>query len=530
MTNQVDFYQAVVSLPSPPTNVSVGATPDGVTLTWRPPALHKEIKGYLVYSSKGSGGPFQLLTREPVAGTTFIDRSGDRVRRRFYVLTSVEHSGLESGYSAEVTAATPEQPVFVRRFYEAEQAKVERPVVLRRDAMGASNMHYVSASDYLASKLQGPGRAVVTLVAPKTAEYRLLGRARAEKGQEKARADLALDGRALDPWEIEGGIWRWHEAGRFSFSRGEHRLEWSPANSTFELDRICITDDEAFAPEGAGLCDAVAPPRIAGLQASHVGSCEIGLSWVAVECRDLCYYNVYCSRQPDVGPSQATRIGSPYGAALLDWGLRPGTTYTYRVTAVDRAGNEGSPSDALAATTAPLARHRVMMEAETAQVSGDARVIEDADASGKRAVRVPELGTTGKYPRLIPGKATGAIRFAGEIPADGTYVVWARLRSTWREASLQLRVKGNRHRWPITFGYHHEKGYCIWGRGAKTSYIYCWCIARTNTCPDPRPFQFELKKGECRVELGNIREGLSVDQLVLTNDFSWVPEGVRNYY
>lgn len=531
MTNQVDLYQAIVSLPSPPTNVSVEATQDGAMLMWRPPALHKEIKGYLVYSSKRSGGPFQLLTREPVAGTTFTDRSGGRARLRFYVLSSVEHSGIGSGYSAEVcAAAATEHPALVRHFYEAEQGKVEQPVVLRREAAGASNMHYVSASDYLASKLQKPGRTVLTLVAPKTAEYRLLGRARAKKGQGSASAELALNGRAVGPWEIEGGTWQWHEAGRFSFSRGEHRLEWRPASSAFELDRLCVTDDPAFVPRGTGLCDAVAPPRVSGLQVSHVSRYDVALLWTPIKCDDLRHYNVYCSRQPDFAPSQSTRIGSPYRTALLDWGLRPGTTYTYRVTAADRYGNEGQPSEAVAVTTGPLAAHRVTMEAEIAQVSGDVRSIEDAEASGGKAAWVPELGTTGKYPRLVPGKATGSIRFAADVPADGTYVVWARLRSTWREASLQLSVKGNRHRWPISFGYHHEKGYCIWGRGAKTSYVYCWYVARTNTCPDPRPFQFELKTGECRIELSNIREGLSVDQLVLTNDFSWVPDGLRNYY
>jgi hypothetical protein len=119
------------------------------------------------------------------------------------------------------------------------------------------------------------------------------------------------------------------------------------------------------------------------------------------------------------------------------------------------------------------------------------------------------------------------------VPTDGTYMIWGRFRSVWREAALTLILDNNRKdstRWPITFGYYHEKAYMIWGRGATASYIFCWCEARRNTCPDPRPFLFKLQKGRHRLDIEDVGEGLSVDEIAVTNDFSWAPEGVRNYY
>ena len=108
------------------------------------------------------------------------------------------------------------------------------------------------------------------------------------------------------------------------------------------------------------------------------------------------------------------------------------------------------------------------------------------------------------------------------------------MRSIWPNATLDLQIDGQSvgsGSWGIDFGYYHEKGYMIWGPRAATSYIYCWCPVRTNTCPDPRPFLVELSEGTHRLEVQGVGEGLSIDQIVITNDLSWRPEpGPLNYY
>jgi hypothetical protein len=537
MANAVNFYQAVVSNPLPPAGLAAKAREGGVALAWEAPALHKEIAGYIVYRSEESGRGYRQITPRPVAGTNFTDGTAVKGRTYYYLVSSIEHSGLESGYSCEVCATPPSDPAWrgqkVRQFYEAEFAGTEQPVTVRRAPLDTSNMHYVSASDYLGQKLQRRGGATFAVQAPKEGTYRLLARARVKEGARGAAADLAVDGKRLGEWKIEGKDWRWRAApAGFSLSEGRHSLAWVPKDSAFELDRICLTDDDRFVPRGLGLRDETAPPGVAGLKATGDGPFAVALTWEGVNVRDFSHYNVYASREPGFEASQGTRVGSVYKPAFLDWGLRPGTAYGYRVTAVDRAGNEG-PAAKATARTERLQTATILVEAESGRASGQALVQDDPAASGKKAVWVPELGTTGKPTYYVPGKAKGALSVEFSVPTDGTYMIWGRFRSVWREAALTLILDNNRkdsRRWPITFGYHHEKAYMIWGRGATASYIFCWCEARTNTCPDPRPFLFKLQKGRHRLDIEDLGEGLSVDEIAVTNDFSWAPEGVRNYY
>jgi fibronectin type 3 domain-containing protein len=542
MTGNVELYQAVVSKPLPPVAVSAQARPDGVTLSWEAPALHREIAGYHAYRSRESGRGFVQVTPEPVSATSFTDTTAVRGNTHYYVLTSVEHSGLESAWSAEVSATPPSGAKWtgpIRHFYEAEFAAFTPPLVQRRDPLGASNLHHVSASDYLADRLTQRGEAAFGLNVPLSKTYRLLVRARAKAGTEGALAALTMEGRPVGECKVASADWEWVVAAdRLQLTRGRRRLGWSPADSAFELDCLCLTDDPRYAPTGRGPGDQEPPAEVAGLTATETAEYEVALKWDAATDPDVSHYNVYASRSPGFTPSQATRVGSQYRPAFLDWGLKPGTTYAYRVAAVDRAGNEGAASAEVTATTQPLTVGQVVIEAETAQLAGEAMVHDEPEASGGKATWVPELGTTGEYPNLVRGKATGDLAAEFLVPLDARYRIWARMRCLWPHAAVGLFIDGRRvgntpweMPWEVDFGYYHEKGYMIWGPRAATSYVYCWCPARTNTCPDPRPFLVELGKGTHRLELRGIGEGLSIDQVVLTNDLSWRPEpGPLNYY
>ena len=47
---------------------------------------------------------------------------------------------------------------------------------------------------------------------------------------------------------------------------------------------------------------------------------------------------------------------------------------------------------------------------------------------------------------------------------------------------------------------------------------------------DPRQLRITLSAGEHALKISNIRAGLDVDAVVLTSDFSWIPDGSINYY
>jgi hypothetical protein len=76
-----------------------------VTLTWT--ASTSTVSGYNVYRSTVSGGPYTKLTGSPIAATTYMDMSVAAGQTYFYVVTSVDTSGVESANSAEVSALVP---------------------------------------------------------------------------------------------------------------------------------------------------------------------------------------------------------------------------------------------------------------------------------------------------------------------------------------------------------------------------------------------------------------------------------------
>lgn len=63
-------------------------------------------------------------------------------------------------------------------------------------------------------------------------------------------------------------------------------------------------------------------------------------------------YRIYRSTEPDFTTGPLTYAGTAKGLSYKDKGLLADTNYYYKITAVDLQGNEGSPSEAISATTA----------------------------------------------------------------------------------------------------------------------------------------------------------------------------------
>lgn len=93
MLGDCDFYVAVRKLPDPPGNVRRS----GDKLTWEPPEHSKELAGYYVYCD---GKP---TSRMPLRQTSL---SGLKAGGQ-YVVTAVEHSGLESPRADRQAPAPP---------------------------------------------------------------------------------------------------------------------------------------------------------------------------------------------------------------------------------------------------------------------------------------------------------------------------------------------------------------------------------------------------------------------------------------
>ena len=149
--------------------------------------------------------------------------------------------------------------------------------------------------------------------------------------------------------------------------------EWSGLESEY------LTADT-----GELVVDSVAPcvpgmPRLV-----EAGPDAVILSLESIDADDVDHYNVYVSDTTSGVPSNATLVGSPRHERFVDWGLAPDTAYVYRVTAVDRHGNESGPSEPLRVRTEQAAKpvvHRIEVSAP-GQGEPQAAVSFDAPADG----------------------------------------------------------------------------------------------------------------------------------------------------
>jgi Abnormal spindle-like microcephaly-assoc'd, ASPM-SPD-2-Hydin/Immunoglobulin domain len=76
-----------------------------VTLTWT--ASTSSVAGYNVYRSQVSGGPYTKLDSSAVTATSYVDSTVSAGQTYFYVVTSINSTGVESADSAEVSATVP---------------------------------------------------------------------------------------------------------------------------------------------------------------------------------------------------------------------------------------------------------------------------------------------------------------------------------------------------------------------------------------------------------------------------------------
>ncbi|HEX5090526.1 MAG TPA: LamG-like jellyroll fold domain-containing protein [Nocardioides sp.] len=96
--------------------------------------------------------------------------------------------------------------------------------------------------------------------------------------------------------------------------------------------------------------DTTAPSAPAGLTATPVSTSRIDLGWTAsTDNVGVTGYSV--ERCQGTGCTAFAEVGTPTGTAFSDTGLSAGTTYRYRVRAVDAAGNVGAYSSIVTTAT-----------------------------------------------------------------------------------------------------------------------------------------------------------------------------------
>ena len=107
----VSFQRTLeLSPPGTPLNVAAEGTAESITLTWDQ-SFNSDIRGYRLYSSLTSGGPYNLVNDDLTDAIAYYeDADLPPLTRRYYVVAAVDSSGNEGNTSGEIEATTTLEP------------------------------------------------------------------------------------------------------------------------------------------------------------------------------------------------------------------------------------------------------------------------------------------------------------------------------------------------------------------------------------------------------------------------------------
>jgi len=207
-------YVVVVKQPDPPRGLLATRADDeeAVRLTWRAPASHREVAGYMVYRRK-QGGALTPITREPITSCEHID--GSPTDSSYYV-RAVEHSGLYGDCSSAVSL-------------------VRADVLDSYDVTGCT---YVAPGDRPTSDRREVGVRV-----PIAGDYVIWGRGRAYREREVLH--VSVDGRGLPDVQIEGRDWHWLRLASCRLTAGEHTIGLA-REETYRVDQTNRVENPGF--------------------------------------------------------------------------------------------------------------------------------------------------------------------------------------------------------------------------------------------------------------------------------------------
>jgi|APSaa5957512622_1039677.scaffolds.fasta_scaffold04514_2 PKD repeat protein len=437
-----DVYVAVVRYPQPPKNLRR----QGNALMWQEPRRNAEIKGFRLYRSAESGRDYARVEKDLLRGTSHqlpADSEG------CYVLTSVEHSGLESRVFSNEVRVGPEAPF--RHFYQLEAGEITNPMVPFFEPAEANGAYAVAVTDpelvYKKRLEDGlTGSVTIQVQIPQPGSVRVLARVRGMSTLERAshtrgwpQTDdapsgsftLRINGKAAGNVPVSGPAWRWvrADAGTVEVGKGIVELELTTSDAGIAADSILVTDDPGFTPVGRGQTPEKLSAIPTRLRAETFGpedaeilkakTPRIKFVWDPVKApQGVSHYNVYRGDGESFAATPENLLGSPAKAAFLDCGLEAGKTVYYRVRAVDAWGNQSPPSAVVALkATSPSVQATFKIRAESGPGKGTTYQF-DAAASRTDAGQINSWQWT-----FGDGTSAQGTKTTHAYAAPGTYIV-----------------------------------------------------------------------------------------------------------
>jgi hypothetical protein len=152
----------------------------------------------------------------------------------------------------------------------------------------------------------------------------------------------------------------------------------------------------------------------------------------------------------------------------------------------------------------------VWLEAEAGQLSSFMRIATNAEASASQYVWVPPSPVWVGEPHQIEG----SVHYRFHVPQDGTYVIWGRVRAGGpTENSFYVALD--------------DSAFFAWHVRASSAQTWSWDVISDRPSLAPRdfstPFLFALGAGEHTLMVLQRESGTQLDQLLITNDITLIP-------
>ncbi len=145
---------------------------------------------------------------------------------------------------------TPTSP---QVWVEMESAVPASPMVVASDA-SASGGKYVWAPQGAGNRASPPvdGAVTVTFTVPASGTYAVHGRTLAPSSTDDSFW-VSIDGGAAFKWEPgTGSEWTWNKMGSYPLAAGTHTLKVMLREDGTKIDKVVVSSDPTFVPEGMG--------------------------------------------------------------------------------------------------------------------------------------------------------------------------------------------------------------------------------------------------------------------------------------
>lgn len=233
-----DVYFAIARYPLPPVDVRI----EGGKLLWNAPRYAAEIAGYHVYHSITSGANYRRLTDAPIESKFKVAKDG------YYVVTSVEHSDLESRAFSNEASVNGTGPT--RIVLEAEFSDFTKPFEPWFDQRTARNAYAVGILDrdlLFRDKLKSGLVATATqqLLVPKGGNYTVWARVKSRRTEESGKFRVKFGETHAGHITVNTTKWKWTQASvkAIPLSRGKGNLQVTTTDTGILVDQFLITDD-----------------------------------------------------------------------------------------------------------------------------------------------------------------------------------------------------------------------------------------------------------------------------------------------